>query len=74
VTHTQNVQNTRKRKNNKSGFIGVSLHKATGTWRATYVLEKRQISLGYFQTKEEAAKARDKAVRSIEGAIFKLNK
>lgn len=41
-------------KNNSTGIKGVSLHKPTGLYRATIFFNKRQHSLGYYKTIEEA--------------------
>ena len=38
-----------------SGYKGVSCFKLTDKWRATIVVNRKQISLGYYETKEEAA-------------------
>lgn len=41
-------------KNNSTGIKGVSLHKPTGLYRATIFFNKKQHSLGYYKTIEEA--------------------
>ena len=45
---------------NTSGVAGVGFHKSSNKWRAYYNIKDKQISLGYFDTKEEAIKARRK--------------
>lgn len=41
-------------RNNSTGIKGVSLHKPTGLYRATIFFNKKQHSLGYYKTIEEA--------------------
>jgi hypothetical protein len=45
-------------KKNTSGLSGVSYNKATKKWAAYIFINKERKFLGYFETKEEAAKAR----------------
>ena len=59
----QNSYNTSLSKNNTSGFNGVSKMK-NGKYRAYINQDYRQIHLGFYDTAEDAKKARDKA--SIE--------
>lgn len=47
ITHKQN---TRKDKEN----LGLSFHKASNKWRRYKYIDNKQISLGYFNTKEDA--------------------
>lgn len=63
VTQAVQSRNTRKiHITNISGYRGVNLHKASKKWRATITVNKKHISLGYFKTAIEAAKAYDKYV------------
>lgn len=69
---------TRLYKRNTSGYKGVSLHKrrlALGKppWRATLVVEKRQLHLGYFATAEEAAQRYNAAARDHYGDLAYQN-
>lgn len=57
VTNVENQENTGLRKSNTSGFKGVSFDHKTDMWRATKSVNRKQIALGYFDTKEEAAEA-----------------
>ena len=57
ATQAENQQNLPKKKNNRSGFVGVSWHTAMGRWRATIFHNYKQHFLGYFDTPEGAAKA-----------------
>lgn len=56
ATCKQNTHNTRKRKDNASGFKGVDFHKQKGKYRATITEDGKQIHLGYRDTPEEAHK------------------
>ena len=53
VTRSVNCSNQRKRKDNKSGFCGVTFMKD----RLKYMAQVRGVKLGQFNTKEEAAEA-----------------
>lgn len=58
-TQHQNSFNTRKKKNNTSGVTGVCRHNAKSKpWRARLMLNRKEIKLGYFETFEDAVKAR----------------
>lgn len=61
ATPSQNNQNMKKRIDNKSGAVGVCWHPRTKRWRATIVVNKKQISLGYFRDKDAAIVARQAA-------------
>ncbi len=50
-------KNTRISKNNKCGIKGVCYRTDRDKWRANIFINNRQTHLGYFDTKEEAAKA-----------------
>jgi hypothetical protein len=57
-----------KRKVGASGFRGVAFHLVSGKFRARITSstgDGRQRALGYFPTKEEAAKAWDRAARGL---------
>ena len=51
----------RLRKNNSSGFRGVSLRKRSGRWEVQIIIKGRQIYLGSFKTKDAAIAARKAA-------------
>jgi len=77
-TRTQNSYNQRKRKDNKSGYKGVSWMKSMQKWRAyiwiggTYP-KGRQYHLGFFDTPEEAAEAYNVEAIKAFGQFAKLN-
>ncbi len=65
IGHLGNMKNVRQRHDCESGVTGVNrhFHKASGrrTWVARIQVNKRRICLGYFETKEEAINARQRA-------------
>lgn len=66
VTRSENNFNQRlASKNNKSGYLGVSLHRSSGLFRATIFVEYKQKCIGYFKTAEEAYTAYLKCKREI---------
>lgn len=61
-----NMQNLRgPRSDNTTGFLGVSLYKPNGRYRASIFVGKRHISLGYYATPEEASVAYLQAKRKF---------
>lgn len=66
-----NLQRGRIRSSNTSGFRGVS--KSNGKWKAQIAHERKNKHLGYFSTKEDAAKAYDTAAAKIFGKYAGLN-
>lgn len=73
-TQRQNSCNTLKYSTNKSGYKGVSFSKDTNKWRATIVVNYKQIHLGLFNTPEEAAEAYINKAREIQGEFFPKNR
>ena len=69
ATQNQNQHNRKKSSNNTSGFKGVSrnakCHKHP--WRASIMINKKQINLGVFSTAEEASEAYRKAANELHG-------
>lgn len=71
-TQAQNVQNSKMPKTNVSGFKGVSQVKS-GNWRAQISVDNTSKALGTFKTKEEAARAYDRAALEYYGEFARLN-
>lgn len=68
VTATENAANTTKRKNNTSGYKGVSYVKARNCWKAVIGVNRKKIHFGSnFKTKEDAARAYKKGVIDLFG-------
>lgn len=64
-THAQNIMNRDVTKANKSGVSGVSKYK--NKWRARITVNYKEISLGYYNTFEDAVKARKEAEEKYFG-------
>lgn len=74
VTTGENLQNSRRRLDNSSGFKGVSWHKGHDKWRAYIAVSgQRPRHLGYYSTAEEAACAYDAAARELHGEYATVN-
>lgn len=64
ATLTENQQNRlRKNKNNKTGFLGVFIHKTSKRYIAQIRVNKKNTHLGSFATPEEASEAYKQAKR-----------
>lgn len=69
----ENARNAGLNSNNASGYKGVVWYKPTRRWLATIRHNRRQIHLGYFASREEAAIAYDAAAREYFGSFAYLN-
>lgn len=56
---------TTTRVTNTSGYRGVRLHKQSGRWHARIVVDYKEISLGYFDTFDEAVVSRQQAEQQL---------
>jgi hypothetical protein len=70
ATPTQNQGNLKRRKNNSSGFRGVSYHKITGKWKAQLYTKYKFYYLGLYDTPEEASEAYLKKAKEYFGEYF----
>jgi len=71
VTPGQNSMNTELRKNNTSGYRGVTWHGiGKGYWRAILTVNDKPIHLGLFTSKIDAAKAYNNAVYKYFGGVL----
>lgn len=61
---TWHIQQSNRTNNNKT--VGVSLHKASGRWRAYIKPKKKQISLGYYKNYKDAVAARKTAEKNLD--------
>jgi hypothetical protein len=67
ATGSQNMWNSSKRKDNTSGFKGVSWDKHKQKWKAQIQIFNKNKNLGRFSTKEEAYAARLEAEKIYHG-------
>lgn len=74
ASRSQNAANASGlRKNNTSGYRGVSLYRRTGRWDARIFVEGVTHCLGHHTTAEEAARAYDRAAYKFYGEFAYLN-
>ena len=71
-THSENIKNRTKSKNNKSGFKGVCWNKEKKKWKVYISSNKKLFHLGYFLDKEEAYKAYCDACLKYHGEFSKF--
>ncbi len=69
ASSSENKCNTALSSRNTSGFRGVSWHELSQKWRA----QVDRVHLGLFDTKEEAAAARDAFAAKLHGDFVQLN-
>lgn len=67
--HSNNSKNRKMQSNNTSGHTGVNFYKDREKWTATYKKDRKQICIGFYNTKEEAIAAR-LAVVTVEYGEF----
>ena len=73
ATKSQNRANVSLRKDNSSGYKGVSLYGPTGKWKAYIQENGKQKHLGFFKDSIEAAKAYNREAKRIFGEFAWLN-
>lgn len=69
----RNSANRRKNKNNTSGFRGVFYNKRRNRYVASICAQRKAITIGYYKTAIEAARARDLAAIQMHGDFAVLN-
>jgi len=72
-TNSQNCQNARMRKHNKSGYRGVHWNERDKGFYARIGVNGKRIWIGFFKAAEDAAKAYDKAAIKYHGDFARLN-
>jgi len=73
ATRSEQMCNQGLRRDSSSGFRGISLFAKTGRWRASIQVQGERTFLGYFDSKEEAARAYDEAAKRLHGEFASLN-
>lgn len=73
TTSQQNSWNSKRPKNNKSGYKGVSFSSTMKKWRARIHVNKKEIPLGYFDSVIEAAIAYNKGALKYFGKYARVN-
>jgi len=73
ATRMQNLANTDKPKNNRSGYKGVSWNKKNCKWHASIRFNRKKIHLGYFHDVDTAAVTYDIAAYNLYGKFAKMN-
>ena len=67
VGQSENCQNQKLKRNNTTGFKGVTFDKANGKFRAMIMKNRKNISIGRFDTVEEAHESYRKKAIEIYG-------
>ena len=73
TTCSENNRNRKLSSRNTSGYRGIWFDDRFKDWRAEYRLNGLKTNLGYFKTKEEAARAYDKAILEVDPEHCVLN-
>lgn len=72
ASDTQNKQNSRTRKDNRSGIKGAFFHKQTRKWASAIRLNGKSKYLGLFETAEDAHAAYCKAAKELYGEFARF--
>lgn len=72
--NSQNHMNVGLRSDNTSGYKGVSYSKGIKKWSSKIWKDGKSIFLGYFDDKDDAARAYNRAAESLFGDFASLNK
>ena len=70
---SENLMNRKLARNNTTGFKGIYQKKGASRWRAFISLNGKQRWIGYFASKEEAARAYDAKAIELYGPYARLN-
>lgn len=73
ISPVNQARNVGMKKNNSSGFKGVSWWSKTGKWRAYITFERKPITIGYFFAKVDAARAYDEKAKELFGQYALTN-
>jgi len=73
ATHSENVRNSGRRRNNTSGYKGVSFAPKERKWHARIMANRELHLLGYFDRKEDAAAAYAEAAKRLHGEFSRTD-
>lgn len=73
ATPQQQNANLRRRKDNRSGYKGVSWSRADRKWRVTVCLDGKQFHVGLFTDRHEAANGYDQFALQLFGSFARTN-
>lgn len=73
ATRSQNAANAKLSRRNTSGFKGVRFQAQNQNWYASIGVNRKEVYLGVFKTKEEAARAYDKKAVELFGEFASIN-
>lgn len=71
ASHSENVKNRKRARNNKSGIIGVHWKKAAKKWAAAISINGVSTYLGCFSSKEEAGRVYREAAIKYKGQFYR---
>ncbi len=73
VTYSKNNENSKRQRNNKTGYKGVHFSKVRKKYRSQIYINGKQRIIGFYTTPEEAARAYDKEAVRIRGKDAVIN-
>jgi hypothetical protein len=73
ATHSQNMHNQARHRDNRSGFKGVYYYRRGRIWRAQITVNRHLIYLGQFASAHAAARAYDAAAIKYHGEFARPN-
>lgn len=71
ASRSENMFNRGKNKNNSSGMKGVTFCKGTGRWRAQMMINRKAMTIGRFDSIEEASAAYFEKAKELRGEFAK---
>lgn len=73
ATTSQNSANVGKRKDSRNRFKGIHFHRHSGLWQAKIHFNGKRVTIGYFRSDEDAARAYDAKAREVFGEFARTN-